>query len=87
MDVVSNVLFYAIGILVLFIVLKLFSLPLKLFLKLAGNAIIGGLFLLLINWIGTPLGFTLPVTIWTCLLVGFLGVPGVLGLALFTFLL
>ena len=82
-----NILFYAIGILALFVVFKLLSLPIRLFFKLAANALIGGLLLLLINWIAGPLGFMLPVTIWTCLLIGILGIPGVVILAIFTFIL
>jgi hypothetical protein len=31
----------------------------------------------LVNLIGVPLGFVLPITVWTALLVGFFGLPGV----------
>ena len=64
---------YLIGVVVLFIILKILTLPMKLIIKFVINAIIGGVIIyglslfgvgIVINWI-------------TALIVGILGVPGV----------
>ena len=72
------------ALLVLILVLgRILVFPLKVVLKLVYNGLIGGLALWLVNLIGAPLGFTLPITVWTALLVGLLGIPGVLLLILY----
>lgn len=80
---------YAGGLLVLYVLGRLFYVPAKLFGRLVGNAILGGIVLLVINWAGTMLtnagaGFTLhlPLNPLTALMTGLLGVPGVLLVAL-----
>lgn len=88
------ILAYAGGLLLLYFVGKLFLFPARLFGRLIGNAILGGIVLLLINWTGSMLanvgaGFTfhLPLNLFTALIVGLLGVPGVLLIALLQWLL
>ena len=78
---------FIIGIGVLFLVLKLLSLPIKLIIKLVINGIVGGVILLGINLIGASFGFALNVTWVTALIVGILGVPGVIIVAIMQFLL
>lgn len=85
---------YAGGLLLLYVLGKLFFLPAKLFGRLIGNAILGGIVLLLINWAGTMLAnagasFTLhlPLNLFTALIVGLLGVPGVLLVAVLQWIL
>ena len=68
---------YAVGILLILLFGRILVIPLKIVLKLVYNGLIGGLALWLVNLIGSPLGFSLPITIWTALVVGFLGLPGV----------
>ena len=72
---------YLIGVVVLFIILKILTLPMKLIIKFVINAIIGGVIIyglslfgvgIVINWI-------------TALIVGILGVPGVAIVALLQF--
>lgn len=72
---------YLIGVAVLFIILKILTLPMKLIIKFVINAIIGGVIIyglslfgvgIVINWI-------------TALIVGILGVPGVVVVALLQF--
>lgn len=70
------------AILVVFIVLKLLSAPLKLIIKIVLNAVIGGVIIFVINWIGAGFNFGLPLEWWSALLVGFLGIPGVIILVL-----
>jgi len=67
---------YVIGILLIFLLGRILVIPLKIVLKLVYNGLIGGLVLWFVNLIGSPLGFALPITVWTALVVGFLGLPG-----------
>ena len=74
---------YAVGIVLILVLGRILVFPLKVVLKLVNNGLIGGLALWLVNLIGAPLGFILPITVWTALLVGLLGIPGVALLILY----
>ena len=69
---------YAAGIVLLLVIALLLVVPLKMVLRLVYNGLIGGLALWLLNLIGTPFGLALPITVWTALVAGFFGIPGVL---------
>jgi len=69
---------YALGILLILFLGRILAIPFKIVFRLIYNGLIGGLILWLINLVGAPFGFVLPLTVWTALLVGFLGIPGVL---------
>ncbi len=74
---------YIIAVLVLFVILKILSLPMKIIMKLIINAIIGGIIIFVINLFGVGLELN-----WlTAIIVGFLGVPGVIIVAIMQFLL
>ena len=74
---------YIIALLVLFIVLKLLSLPMRIIMKFIINAIVGGIVILILNLFGLGLELT-----WiTAAIVGFLGLPGVIIVAIMQFLL
>lgn len=88
------ILAFAGGLLLLYVLGRLFFLPARLFGRLLGNAVLGGIVLLVINWAGTMLlnvgaSFTLhlPLNPLTALIVGLLGVPGVLLVALLPWVL
>ena len=66
----------------MWVICKIFAWPLKILFKLVINAVMGAIVLLVINIIGSAVGFTLPITALTALLVGLLGVPGVVLIAL-----
>ena len=80
---------YAAVILVVWVLFKIFSWPIRTFFKLLINALIGGAILLLINYFGATLlgGFMLPVTWWSALTVGVLGIPGIILLVVLTLIL
>lgn len=63
-----------VGILLLYIMLKLLKLPIKILI----NGIVGMVTLNIINCFGAYIGITLVVNIWTSLISGFLGLPGVI---------
>ncbi len=73
---------FGLGILVLWLICKIFAWPLKILFKLVVNAVMGAVVLLLVNVVGSMVGFTLPITALTSLIVGVLGVPGVVLIAL-----
>ena len=74
-----------IGIVVLFLCIKLLKWPIKILI----NGIIGVILLYVVNLITSNLGmiglhtsFTLPINPITALIAGFLGIPGVIVIAL-----
>ena len=74
---------YIIGILVLFIILKILSLPMKIIVKFLINAVVGVVVLYVLNLLGVGL-----IINWiTALIVGFLGIPGVIIVAILQFVL
>ena len=80
-------LYYLIAVVILFVILKLISLPMRLILKLLINAIMGGVVLFAINLIGAQFGFALDINWLTALVVGFLGLPGVIIVVILHFLM
>lgn len=76
-----------IGVGILFVVLKLLALPMKLIIKLVINGIVGGILIFVVNLIGANFGFMIDLNWITALIVGFLGVPGVVIVAILQFVL
>ncbi len=72
------ILAYAVGIIFLFFIGRLFLVPLKILLKLVYNCILGAILLIVVNYIGRNFGFSIPLNIFSAALVGFLGIPGML---------
>ena len=67
---------YAFGIFALYVVGYMFLVPIKILLKLMINSILGGLFIVLVNWTGTYWDLHIPINIFTAVIVGLLGLPG-----------
>lgn len=76
-----------IGVGILFVVLKLLALPMKLIIKLLINSAVGALIIFVVNLIGANFGFLIDLNWLTALIVGILGVPGVVIVAILQFLL
>jgi inhibitor of the pro-sigma K processing machinery len=77
------VLYFVIAIVAMVILVKVFSWPLKILGKLIANGALGVLLLLLVNF----LGIVIPINAVSALIAGFLGVPGVIFLIIYFFLL
>jgi len=77
------ILAYVAGIILIYIVARLFLMPVKFVFKLIYNGIIGGALLWGVNFLGAYISFNMPITIWKALIAGFLGIPGVVGLILY----
>lgn len=67
---------YAFGMLLLYLLGYLFLVPLKTAAKLVANSAAAGVLLLVINLVGGRFGFLLPLNLFSALLVGMLGLPG-----------
>jgi len=79
-----NVIFaYVFGIILLYVVGRMFLMPIKLIFRLIYNALIGGAMLWALNFVGLHIGFTIAINPITALIAGFLGLPGVILLILF----
>lgn len=76
----TNLLIYLACICFLFIFGKIFIVPIKKILKLLINSILGGVVIFLINLIGGNFGFHIGLNVFTSILVGLLGLPGVIVL-------
>ncbi|NLD20030.1 MAG: pro-sigmaK processing inhibitor BofA [Clostridiales bacterium] len=74
---------YAVGLLAIYFLGRLFILPIKTIAKLLLNGIVGGVVLVIINLIGGNFGIFLPVNIITALITGILGIPGTVGMLIF----
>jgi inhibitor of the pro-sigma K processing machinery len=78
---------YIFGIMMLFVVAKLLLVPIKIIWKLAINALVGGITLLLINIIGGFFGLYIKINIITALITGLFGVPGVVMILILQYIL
>ncbi len=69
----------ALGVLILFIVVKVLSLPFK----LVWNGIFGAVMLWIVNLIGGFVGFSMKITIIKALIAGMFGIPGAIAVVAF----
>ncbi|MCQ2383111.1 MAG: pro-sigmaK processing inhibitor BofA family protein [Clostridia bacterium] len=69
----------ALGVLILFIVVKVLSLPFK----LVYNGIFGAIMLWIVNLIGGFVGFSMKITIVKALIAGMFGIPGAIAVVAF----
>jgi len=83
----TAILAYAFGLLLLYVIGRALIMPIRIVIKLVYNALIGGVILLLINFIGRYLGLHIALNPVTALVVGFLGVPGVIMLLVLQYIL
>ena len=70
-------LFYVVGIILLFLVLKSFSKPISKIIKLLINSILGAGFIYGANYIGAGFNFHIGLNWITILSTGILGIPGI----------
>lgn len=75
MDINSIIAFLA-CIIVIFILGKIFIVPIKKIAKLLLNSVLGGILIYVINIIGATFGFHIGLNIGTSIFVGILGIPG-----------
>ena len=72
----QNVIIYLACICFIFLLGKIFIVPIKTVLKLAINSILGGVLIYIINLIGGTFGFHIGLNLITSICIGILGIPG-----------
>lgn len=75
--------YFLIAILGLYIIVKVFSWPIKILFKLIVNAVLGAFFLIVLNFVGKYFGLYIGINAVTSLIAGFFGIPGVIFLIVF----
>ena len=83
----NNIVAFVACLFFLFIVGKLFIIPLKIILKFIINSLLGGAIIFIINFIGGFWGFHIGLNIITSIFVGLLGIPGAIVIILIKLLL
>jgi len=84
---INNYLVYISSIIFIIIFGKIFLVPLKSIFKLILNSILGGVLIYIINIVGMLFNFHIGLNITTSILIGILGVPGAILLALIKLLI
>ncbi len=80
---INVIIAYAFGIILIYLLGRMFLMPLRLIFRLIYNGLVGGIMLWVVNFVGAHMGFTLAINPITALIAGFLGLPGVILLILF----
>lgn len=77
---------YILLIAAVILMLRIFTLPIRLFFRLLWNAIVGLVLLVIFNALGGLIGINIGVNLLTCLTAGILGIPGIILLLLIKWL-
>lgn len=83
---INTIVVYLGCIIFLFIIGKVFVLPIKFIFKLIGNSILGGILIFIVNLVGSLFEFHVGLNIVTAIVTGILGIPGVVLLCFLKFL-
>ncbi|MBS3994327.1 MAG: pro-sigmaK processing inhibitor BofA family protein [Alkaliphilus sp.] len=81
------ILAYAFGLILLYIIGYLLLVPIKWIVKLVYNGIVGGVMLLILNFVGGFFDYGIAINPITALVAGFLGIPGVIVMMIIRYLL
>jgi inhibitor of the pro-sigma K processing machinery len=74
---------YAFGALMVYVFGRFFLVPLKWILGALISSLLGGVAIMVINILGTSCGLFIPLNVFTVVITGVLGVPGLIMLVLF----
>ena len=83
----DNTIIFLACICFLFLIGKIFIVPIKYMIKLIFNSILGALMIFAINLIGGIWGFHIGLNFFTAIMVGILGIPGAICLIIVSLLL
>ena len=78
----NTIIIYLACLIVIFIIGKIFFVPLKHIVKLLINSVLGGFLIYIVNVIGGSFGFHIGLNVGTAIFTGRLGIPGVILLIL-----
>lgn len=87
MDNLYILLAWVAGIVLVLFFGKALKAPFKIALKLLVNSLIGGMVIIVINFLGQYIDFHISLNIFSALIVGTLGLPGVILLIVLKYLL
>ncbi|NLX77636.1 MAG: pro-sigmaK processing inhibitor BofA [Clostridiaceae bacterium] len=87
MDNLYILLAWVAGIAIVLFFGKALKVPLKIALKLLFNSLLGGMAIIVINYLGNFVDFYIPLNFFSALIVGTLGLPGVILLIILKYLL
>ena len=79
---VNSTIAYVIGIVAVALIFFILTKPVKWILKTVFNGLLGGIMLLIINYMGASIGLIIPINPISALIAGVLGFPGVILLVL-----
>ena len=82
----QNIIIFLVCICFIFLLGRLFIVPIKTILKLVLNSVLGGVLIYIINLIGGAYGFHIGLNFVTAICVGLLGIPGAILLVVLKFL-
>lgn len=83
----NSIITYVACILFLFIFGKVFVVPIKIIWKLIINSVLGGLFIFIINLIGSYFNFHIGLNLITSIFIGILGIPGAIVIVIIKLLI
>lgn len=83
----QNIITFLACICFIFLIGRIFILPIKKILKLVLNSILGGILIYVINLVGASFGFHVGLNLFTSITIGILGIPGVIVLILIKLLI
>lgn len=72
---VASIIVYLACIILIFLVGRLFIVPIKKIMKLIMNSILGGILIYIINLIGAGFNFHIGLNLFTAIFVGIFGIP------------
>lgn len=78
----QNIITFLACICFIFLIGRIFILPIKKILKLVLNSILGGILIYVINLVGANFGFHVGLNLFTSITIGILGIPGAIVLVL-----
>jgi len=87
MDSIYILLAWVAGIIIVFAFGKALKVPLKIAIKLLVNGLLGGFVIVVLNLLGQYVNFNISLNIFSALIVGTLGLPGVILLIILKYLL
>lgn len=79
---ISLIITYLTAIIFIYILARVFSLPIRKLLKLIINSVVGAICLYIVNLIGGLFDFHIGINVFTILFVGVLGLPGTVFLVI-----
>lgn len=87
MENIYIVMAWVAGIIIVFAFSKALKVPIKIGIKLFINGLLGGFIIVVLNLVGQYFNFTISLNIFSALIVGTLGLPGVILVIILRYLL